>query len=167
MNLDTLSYRKTIGLFATGVTVVAAESEGAVHGMTANAVASLSLDPILLLVCVAKKARMARTLEGSARFTINILAENQETASRHYAGQPTQDPELVPRFVDWEGAPRLEGSLASLCCEKHDWIDGGDHWIVVGRVVAVHREESNDEPLLYFQGGYGKFVKKPADPPRP
>jgi flavin reductase (DIM6/NTAB) family NADH-FMN oxidoreductase RutF len=161
LSLDTLSYRKTIGLFATGVAVVAAESQGTVHGMTANAVASLSLDPILLLVCVAKKARMARTLELAHRFTVNILAEDQETASRHYAGQPTSDPDRIPRFVDWEGSPRLEGSLASLCCERHDWIDGGDHWIVVGKVVAVHHDDSKTSPLVYFQGGYGKFIKNP------
>jgi flavin reductase (DIM6/NTAB) family NADH-FMN oxidoreductase RutF len=164
-SIDPREYRRTIGLFATGVTVIAAEHGNEIQAMTANAVTSLSLDPLLLLVCVGKKARMAEHLISNPGFTVNILREDQRALSTYFAGvwrMPTPPPF---RFVPWEGRPRLEGCLASLGCEVYEKIEGGDHWIVVGRVTALHRGIEPHLPLLFYSGWYGRLnvdVTQPA-----
>jgi flavin reductase (DIM6/NTAB) family NADH-FMN oxidoreductase RutF len=147
-------YRDTVGLFATGVTVVLAEKDGEVRGMTANAVTSLSLEPTLLLFCPAKTASMAELCDVGRPFTVNILGADQEATSNHYAGAdmaPSHD------FVDWEeavGVPRIEGCLAALACRIWKIYDGGDHWIVVGEVAALYRDPDAGEPLLFYSGAY-------------
>jgi flavin reductase (DIM6/NTAB) family NADH-FMN oxidoreductase RutF len=154
MTLDPRAFRNTLGLFATGVTVIVAQAGDEVHAMTANAVSSLSLDPMLVLFCPARKAHLAQSLDDISSFSINILREDQEALSTYFAGgwkQPTPPPfRLIPAEV----APRLEGCLASLQCEKHQVLDGGDHWIVVGRVVALHQGIEPRRPLLFFGGKY-------------
>lgn len=157
-------FRKTIGLFATGVTVVAAETGGEIHAMTANAVTSLSLDPLLVIVCVGKNARMADFLKDSDAFSINILRDEQRALSTFFAGGWE---EAVPppfRFVHWENCPRLEGCLASLGCELHEIVDGGDHWIVIGRVIALHRGIEPLNPLLFYEGRYGHIDTTKREP---
>ena len=125
MKPDAYAFRKTIGLFATGVTVIAAEVDGAIHGMTANAFASLSLDPLLVLVCIGKSTRMAEFLKKAAGFSISILRDDHEALSAHFAGTRK---ELTPpphRFVPWHGGPRLEGCIAALGCVPQEWLEGG------------------------------------------
>ena len=151
---DPREYRRTIGLFATGVTVVAVETEGGVHGMTANAVTSVSLEPLLLLVCVDKRARMAGYLEEGKGFTVNILREEQQALSNYFAGAWKEEAPPPFRFVEWEGLPRLEGALASLGCRVAERIEAGDHWIVLGEVTALHRGIEPHRPLLFFAGRY-------------
>ena len=112
--IDLQEFRQTIGAFATGVTVIAADVEGEVHAMTANAVSSLSLDPLLLLVCLGKQTRMSALLERTNGFSINILREEQQALSNFFAGAWKQDSPPPFRFVSWEGGPRLEGCLAAL-----------------------------------------------------
>src|SRR3990172_820266 len=106
-------FREVIGLFATGVTVIAAESEGEIHGMTANAVASLSLEPTLVLACVNKRALLGDILSRAKGFSIN------------FAGAWSEKPPPPFRFVPWEGGPRLEGCAAALSCRVWDLIEGG------------------------------------------
>ena len=135
MALDPRAFRNTIGLFATGVTVITAEVNGEVHGMTANAVASLSLDPMLLLVSVGKKAHMAGLLQIAATFTLNILRADQESLSTFFAGgwkQPEPPPFQLVRWGDHPHmeATRLDNALAAIACAKHEILEGGDHWIV-------------------------------------
>ena len=156
MPIDAAGYRKVIGAFATGVTVVTTEVEGRLHGFTANAVASLSLDPLLLLVCVDKRANAHQELARASSFAVNILTESQQDLSNLFAksGEPTAN---TLRGVAFHrgvtGAPLIYGALASLECETYRALDGGDHTIHLGRVVegAVHREA---QPLLYYLGGY-------------
>lgn len=152
---DVPAFRHTMGLFATGVTVLmTTTSEGEPIGMTANAVASLSLDPMLLLVCVDKKANMAPHILRASGFSICILGEHQAALSDYFAGRNLGEP--PPRFVprEWIGGPLLEGCVAGLGCTKVQVIEGGDHWIVIGRVVAVDREEADLRPLVFFRGHY-------------
>jgi len=157
--LDPRAYRNTIGLFATGVTVVSTQVGETVHGMTANAVTSLSLEPLLLLVAVGKKARLATLLPQATGFTVNILRADQEALSTFFAGgwhQPTPPPF---RFVPWDTRPelgtvRLEGALAAIGCTLHSLVDGGDHWIVQGQVVALHQGMEPRLPLLFYGGRY-------------
>lgn len=151
-SIDPRDYRTTMGLFATGVTVITARAGAETRGMTANAVTSVSLDPLLLLVCIDRRARMAGVVVEAGRFAVNILRADQEQVSRHFAGRPQEG--LAPPLVELAGAPALAESMAALVCAVERVLDGGDHIIVIGRVEALRRGEDEAEPLLYFRGGY-------------
>jgi flavin reductase (DIM6/NTAB) family NADH-FMN oxidoreductase RutF len=155
--MDVSTYRKVIGHFATGVTVVTTAVDGWLHGMTANAVASVSLDPLLVLVCIDKAARANRQCAEAGRFGINILAWDQEQVARMFA--VTARPERhrlrgLPFRIGPHGTPWIEGCLAYLECDVESRYDGGDHDIFVGRVL--HGEvASTKPPLLFYRGVYG------------
>ncbi|GAB4214686.1 MAG: flavin reductase family protein [Roseiflexaceae bacterium] len=157
--IEPREFRRTIGLFATGVTVVTTEVDGVFHGMTANSVTSVSLSPLLLLVCVDRRARMAGMLTDNARFAINILSDRQEWISRHFAGKPGERPVPLDRL---DGVPVIEGTLATLACTVDRLLDGGDHIIVIGRVDALARPNPEAHPLLYFGGEYRALAVQPA-----
>jgi flavin reductase (DIM6/NTAB) family NADH-FMN oxidoreductase RutF len=147
-------YRNTIGLFATGVTVVVAGGGDDVRGMTANAVTSVSLEPTMLLFCPGKEARLSKYCEVGKPFTVNILSAEQQNTSNHFAGA-----DMAPEhgFVDWPeagGPPRIDGCIAAVACEIREMFDGGDHWIVLGEVKALHRGDDTDDPLLFYAGAY-------------
>lgn len=148
------SFRETLGLFATGVSVIATEIGGEIHAMTANAVSSVSLEPPLVLFCPAKRARFAGVLPLASGFSINFLREEQEALSTYFAGF-WKDPAPPPhRFVTAGGLPRLEGCLASLICAKRDVYEAGDHWLVTLEVRSLHRGIEPLKPLLFFRGKY-------------
>ncbi len=152
-------YRNTIGLFATGVTVLIIEYEGQVRCMTANAVSSLSLEPIQLLVCPSKKAAFSELLYKGGHFTVNILGIHQEEVSNYFAGAKTTTIENEVHydryFSDAFRAPRLNDCIASFACQITAQHDGGDHWIVVGEVLEVYKNpHKTPEPLLFFGGKY-------------
>ena len=154
MSVDTRAFRDTAGLFATGVSIVVTEVEGQVHAMTANAVTSLSLDPMLMLFCPGKKARLAQHLPNIERFTINFLREDQRALSTYFAGG-WKDSEPPPfKFVPSAAGPRLQGSLACIGCQVETITDAGDHWLVVGRVIELHRGVRPHRPLVFFEGKY-------------
>jgi len=146
-----------MGSFATGVTVITVDYEGEVHGMTANAFTSVSLDPLLVLVCVDHKARTHAHLQARKRFGVNVLAANQRSISEYYA-LPTHthrnaEQEAGARFDRTaHGTPVLHGALAYLECRLHTAQDAGDHTIFIAEVEDVVVREGN--PLLYFRGGY-------------
>lgn len=155
MDLDIARFRRTMGLLATGVAVVATEVGQQVHAMTANAVSSLSLDPMLVLFCPAKRARFAALLPTLQGLSINFLREDQEALSSYFAGAIDASVPAPPfRFVHAGDIPRLEGSLASLLCRPHSLHDGGDHWLVTARVHEVHQGIEPHRPLLFFKGEY-------------
>jgi len=153
-------FRRVMGLFGTGVTVLAAQHGEEMHAMTANAVTSVSLDPLLVLVCIAKPARMMRIIERASGFSINILTEDQEVLSRYFAGawKPASPPEY--RFVPWDGGPRLVGALAFIGCVTERAVEAGDHWIVVGRVVALQEGDPAARPLLFYGGAYRRLSER-------
>ena len=152
--LEPRQFLDTLGYFTTGVCVVTTHGESGPHGMTANAITSLSLDPMQVIFCVAKRAQMANYLtKPGVRFTINILRDEQIAISNHFAARKSESaPDF--RFVEWEGGPRIEGVLAAIGCEVHAAPDGGDHWIVVGRVIALYQGIEPHKPLLYFKSRY-------------
>lgn len=156
-SISTVDFRRTAGLFATGVTVVAAAEGEQIHGMTANAVCSLSLDPTLMLVCIHKQARLAGFLPQASGFSINVLRHDQRALSVFFAGLWEEQNPPPFRFVPWEGGPRLEGCAAALGCEVQTVLEGGDHWIVIGRVLALHRGVEPIKPLLFYAGRYGQL----------
>jgi flavin reductase (DIM6/NTAB) family NADH-FMN oxidoreductase RutF len=152
--IDARQFRNVLGCFATGVAVIAVDFESGVHAMTANAVSALSLDPMLVLFCPSKRARLGDILPHVERFTINFLRDEQQALSTYFAGG-WKEPNPPPfRFVANDGAPRLEGSLASLVCTKRDVLDSGDHWLVTGQVIALHQGIEPHHPLVFFKGKY-------------
>lgn len=165
MNPEPKAFRQTVGQFATGVTVIATavrqDDHEDVHAMTANSFTSLSLDPMLVLFCVGKKTRMANYIESASGFSVNILRQEQQQLSTFFAGGWKQNSPPPFRFVPFQGGPRLEGALAALGCELHQIVEGGDHWIVTGEVVALHRGIEPHHPLLFFGGNYQGI--NPAD----
>lgn len=156
--LDSRAFRNTMGLFATGVTVVAVEIEGQVYGMTANAVTSVSLEPMLVLVCVQKEAHLMNILPQAGGFSINILSEQQQDLSGYFAHMwhDPQPPAFM--FTPWLGGPRLEGAIGAISCQTREFLEGGDHWIVVGEVIGLYRAENPTNPLLYYRGQYRQIV---------
>ncbi|MCP3850339.1 MAG: flavin reductase family protein [Gammaproteobacteria bacterium] len=169
------NYRNNISLFATGVTVLIIEHEGEVRCMTANAVSSLSLEPIQLLVCPSKKAAFSELLKPGAHFSVNILGIHQESVSNFFAGAKEDVDESQTHyehlFSESFGAPRLKDCLASFACKIKHQHDGDDHWIVVGEVLELYRKEEKLEPLLFFGGKYhypaqaeDEHIEPAADP---
>lgn len=163
---DARAFRDVAGLLVSGVVIVTTEAEGEVRAMTANAVTSLSLDPMLMLFCPSKQARLSRHLPQMRQFTLNFLREEQEQLSSYFAGGWRQSAPPPFRFVPSPAGPRLEGSLASIGCDLERVIDAGDHWIVTGRVVTMHRGVEPRRPLLFFAGQY-RAVDFSAGSPAP
>ncbi|MGH9173239.1 MAG: flavin reductase family protein [Vicinamibacterales bacterium] len=162
--VDQLAFRRAMGAFATGVTVITIQHGDHIHGMTANAFTSVSLDPPLVLFCVAKKARMAGLIHQAPGFAINVLAENQQVVSRQFAGSRKDDIERTVALHRGPIAPLIDGSLAAVSCMIAAIHEGGDHWIVVGRVVHVHEDggASMRQPLLFFRSRYCEIVEQVA-----
>jgi len=154
MSIDPRTFRQAVGHFATGVAVIALEVEGAIRAMTANSFTSLSLDPPLVLFCVGKRSRAGQAVHAATGFSINILGEEQQDVSTYFAGAWKDAPPPPFTFLDWEGAPRLEGAIGSIGCLIHAIHEGGDHWIVVGRVVAMYRVDGEPRPLMFYRGAY-------------
>ena len=157
MALDKSEFRRLLGHFATGVTVITTLDENKKpFGMTANAVTSLSLVPPLLLVCVDKSADCYTCFEGSKVFTVNVLAESQEAISRKFATKGIEKFEGVGYRAGKNGCPVLEDAIAHMECRVTKAIDGGDHTIYLGEVDAGDAAEV--APLLFFRGGYRKLA---------
>jgi flavin reductase (DIM6/NTAB) family NADH-FMN oxidoreductase RutF len=154
---DQASFRRALGLFATGVGLITAQAGSRVHGMTANAISSVSLDPLLVLVCVGKQARLAELVEESGSYAINFLTHEQEPVARHFASRAGDLPPEF-HFDPWECAPRLRGCLAALGCRLVQRVDAGDHWILIGRVVAVAVGAEDVPPLLFYRGAYRRLA---------
>lgn len=161
--LDTLAFRRTMGLFATGVAVLATTTpQGEPIGMTANAIASVSLDPMLLLVCVDKKARIASHLLNNATFSLSFLHEEQAPLSDLFAGRWKGAP-LDFRFEPWGDTVRLADCIAAVGCRQHQVLEGGDHWIVIGEVTALYRAEGTPAPLIFYGGLYRSLAPTGED----
>ncbi len=161
MSVDPRDFRRAMGLFATGVTVITVRVGDAVHGMTANAVTSVSLDPLLVLFCVDNRARMAQIIKEAGRFAINVLSEQQQALSNHFSGRPVEGLEVD--FIETEGVPTLAGNLATFVCTLDRMYDGGDHRVIFGRVDALTRATDALPPLLYYAGTYRQLEQQQRD----
>ena len=164
MSVPPLEFRKALGCFATGVTVITVDYDGQVQGMTANAFASVSLDPPLVLVCVDHRARTHAHLHAKKRFGVNVLAESQEIISEYYAraahdhGHAERD--AGARFDRTaHGTPVLNSALAYLECRLHTAQDAGDHTIFIAEVEEVVVRDG--DPLLYYRGRYRSIEGPP------
>src|SRR5712671_3184483 len=154
---STSEFRLALGQFATGVTVVTAErAPGVVHGMTANSFTSVSLDPLLILICVSENAQLLPLVKRQNRFGVNILKDNQRAISEYFARTEESD-EMERRLgirYRWTetGIPLLEEALVHLTCNVVASHAAGDHTIFVAEVESV--EVYDGEPLLYLRGNY-------------
>jgi flavin reductase (DIM6/NTAB) family NADH-FMN oxidoreductase RutF len=149
-------FRRAMASFATGVTVITVDDHGRVHGMTANAFTSVSLEPQLVLVCVDHNAQTHAHLTTRKRFGINVLSEAQAAISEHYA-DPERNPEGAERAGasfdrTAQGTPVLHGALAYLECRLQDARDAGDHTIFIAEVEDVVVRKG--KPLLFFESEY-------------
>jgi flavin reductase len=153
-------FRLACGQFATGVSVVTAErAPGKVHGMTANSVTSVSLNPLLLLVCVDHKARLSPMVREKQHFGVSVLKQEQQAISRYFA-QTVEDETVEARLgirYRWteSGIPLLDDALVHIACRVINAHEAGDHTIFVGEVQAT--EIFDGDPLVYFRGGYRKI----------
>jgi flavin reductase (DIM6/NTAB) family NADH-FMN oxidoreductase RutF len=160
-SLDPVMFRRVTGAFATGVTVIAVERDpGVVHGMTANSFTSVSLDPLLILVCVDHDARLLSFLKAQRRFGVSILREGQQALSEYFAKTeqtPEEDALLGIRYR-WTstGIPLLDGTLAELACNVVGEHPAGDHTIFLGKVESM--ESHDGEPLLFHRGQYRRLA---------
>lgn len=155
--MDDRLFRNAMGKFATGVTVVATEVDGKVHGMTANAFMSVSLDPKLVVVSIAEKAQMLEKIKQSNSFSINILSAGQQEESMIFAKQIKEPREIV--FDRLGEIPVLPGALAQVACEVSATHVEGDHTLFIGRVKDINIDESDAEPLIYYSGKYRSLAE--------
>lgn len=169
--LDARAFRRCLGQFATGVTIITAENDGIRVGVTANSFSSLSLDPPLVLWSIARTSRSFAAFERSTHFAVNILTSDQIEVSQRFSSAEAD------KFagVDWRpgthGAPVIDGAAAVFECSTEQIYDGGDHIILIGRVHNYARYTG--KVLLYSQGQYGiaedhpDLKKEPVTDARP
>jgi len=154
---DEASFRTVLGHFATGVTIITSTEDGGPIGVAANAFSSVSLDPPLVLFCAGSESTTWPKIEANGQFAVNILNEHQEDVCRVFA-TPGAD-----RFtrIGWRpstnGSPLLHDALAFVDCSVHETFDAGDHLVVLGRVHELG-VLSDDGPLIFYRGGYGKLA---------
>ena len=158
MSVDRDTFRRTLGSWASGVTIVTSQHAGERMGMTVSAFSSVSLDPPLVLVCADKNSTTNSLIHASRTFTVNVLGREQSALSNLFADKKRE----AIRFDGLDcktgatGCPRIPGALASLDCRVRDAVDGGDHWVYVGSVEAA-TIDAEQEPLVYWRGLYQKL----------
>lgn len=153
-------FKGALGSWAAGVTVVTTRQHGKVYGLTVSSFSSLSIDPLLILVCLADSNRLPRMIEGSGRFAVSILAEGQEAISGFFAvsGREPVDTYTEVETFEWvTGSPIIAGAIAHLDCEVERMVPGGDHTIAIGRVVGAAYDPKK-KPLIYYRRGYRSLV---------
>ena len=156
MAVDPLAYRSAIGHFATGVAVVTCAGPEGPSGLTTNAISSLSLDPLLLLVCFDNASRTLGAVAGAGRFAVNVLRAGQEELAGVFASKRVQTEkfEAVTHRVEHD-VPVLDDALAWIACDVHELHPAGDHTIGIGAVTHVWSAPDAPAPLLYYRGTFG------------
>ncbi|MCY7493674.1 flavin reductase family protein [Bacillus safensis] len=152
--MDERVFRNAMGKFATGVTVITTEQNGEIHGMTANAFMSVSLNPKLILISIDQRAKMLNKINEAGTFAVNILAEDQKELSMQFAGQLKEKKEA--EFDYMSGIPVIKGALANIVCKIYRKHAAGDHTIFLGEVVDIELREG--APLGFYEGKYSKIV---------
>ncbi len=158
MSIDGDLFRSVLGRFASGITVVTThDEEGRDHGMTASAFSSLSLDPPLILVCIANDATMAPVMSRAHSFAVNVLSDGQEALSRRFAGKIDDRFSGVGFTRGDLGDAIVDDVLCWMQCRIVARHPAGDHTIVVGQVDSA--DVHDGRPLLYYRGGYAQLER--------
>ena len=151
--MDPSQFRQLLGRFATGVTILTTTTaEGQPLGMTANSLASVSLHPPLISVCVDREAEMHEVILQAPEFVVNVLAGPQEALARRFSDKHEDRFDGIGYHLSPEGLILLDGALAHVVCERYGTYLAGDHTILLGRVVGGATNDGR--PLLYYRGGY-------------
>ena len=157
--IDSHLFRRVMGAFPTGVTVIAAQDGEQIRGMTANAFMSGSLEPPLCIVSIARRAQMHDVMDSARHFGVSILSESQEAMSDHFAGRP--NPDLRIEFDLSRAAPILREACGHIVAETVARHDCGDHTLFIGHILEL---DANDRPpLLYHSGRYGALDRWRAE----
>jgi 3-hydroxy-9,10-secoandrosta-1,3,5(10)-triene-9,17-dione monooxygenase reductase component len=155
--VDTLRYRQVIGTFATGVAVVTCNGPEGRTGLTTNAITSVSLEPLLLLVCFDNTSRTLPAVRAAGRFAVNILRAGQEDLAHVFASKRVGREKFeAVTHMDAHGVPVIDGALAWLACDLTAMHPAGDHTIGLGAVTHMDADPDG-EPLVWFRGAYGTF----------
>jgi flavin reductase (DIM6/NTAB) family NADH-FMN oxidoreductase RutF len=150
---DPAHFRDAMGSLPTGVTVVTATGADGPAGATANAVSSLSIEPMLMLACLDRGSRTLLAVQAANRFGVNVLHAGQESIARAFATKaPVADKWTGVEWSERDGIPAIDDALAWIACDLRDVIAGGDHVIVTGEVTGL--ETSEGDPLVFHQGRY-------------
>ena len=162
MSFDSRAFRHAMGCFATGICIVSTRTpDGLLLGLTVNSFSSVSLEPPLVLFCLARSASRFREFLAADHYAVNMLSRAQKEVSQRFAKPGVSEWGDLP-IEAWEtGAPILPGALANIECVVENRFDAGDHVIVVGRVVRLRTEAAHD-PLLYFQAAYRDLAPREA-----
>jgi flavin reductase (DIM6/NTAB) family NADH-FMN oxidoreductase RutF len=150
--MDPAEFRNTIGRFLTGVTVITTAHGGTLHGITASAVASLSMNPPTLLVCLNKQSATRGAVAAAGRFVVNVLAADQSELALHFASKSTGKFVGMQVVSSPHGLPRLPGAIATIDCRVTSEVDGGTHSIFFGRAETASLADA--APLGYFRGRF-------------
>ncbi len=157
-DLDVARLKSVMGHFATGVTIVAGVDGGEPLGFTAQSFHSLSVDPPLILVCPSKTVSSWPRIRESGKFCVSILNRDQEAVCMTFASKtPDKFDGVGWKAAPGTGSPMLDGAMAWVDCELEAEHDGGDHTIVVGRVVHVDLDDGELHPLVFYRAGFGRF----------
>lgn len=154
--MDAREFRNTLGHFATGVTVITTKGDYGFIGFTANAFSSVSLYPPLILVCIDKNAGSLKAFQKGHPFVVNLLQEDQEVDCWRFAKKSEDKFDGSSYTVSGGGIPILQENLATIECYVEDMLEGGDHYIVTGRVKNTAYDEQK-KPLLFFRGKIGQL----------
>lgn len=156
---DPRAFRRALGNFATGVTIMTAAAGGRRVGVTANSFNSVSLEPALILWSIDKRSTSYEVFNDASHFAVNILAADQIDLSNQFARHSEDKFAGIEPETGAGGAPLLGDCAARFQCEMHQQVDGGDHWILIGKVVAF--DDLGRAPLLYHQGVYSSVLPHP------
>jgi flavin reductase (DIM6/NTAB) family NADH-FMN oxidoreductase RutF len=160
--IEPARYREVIGSFATGVAIVTVQGPDGPAGLTTNAITSLSLDPLLLLVCFDNGSRTLPIVQRAGRFAVNVLHSGQEELARVFASKREQPEKFeAATHTVAHGVPVLDGALAWIACDLDALHAAGDHTIGIGRVTHLSANDAVDagvhDPLLFFRGGFARL----------
>ncbi len=158
--IDSSQFREVMGRFATGVTIVTVQESDVLHGMTVNSFTSVSLEPMLTLICLDKGATTTEILRRTVKFTVNILHTDQKHLARRFAESDNERDRFdgIGYTISEEGTPILDDVLGYLTCTVINIVEGGDHYIFIGEVVDLAYAENDRQPLLYYRGNYNSLA---------
>jgi flavin reductase (DIM6/NTAB) family NADH-FMN oxidoreductase RutF len=156
MSIDDARFKEAMSHFASGVTVVTTEHEGALYGMTVASFASLSLHPPLVVVCIEKTVKTHEAIRAAGRFGVSILASMQKDVSGKFASKAEDKFAGVNIHRGENGVPLIDGAICTLECRVHELLAGGDHSIFVGEVLDA--QTSDGAPLVYYRSAYREIT---------
>jgi 3-hydroxy-9,10-secoandrosta-1,3,5(10)-triene-9,17-dione monooxygenase reductase component len=162
------AFRRVMGHFVTGVTVVTTLAEGVPQGITVNALSSISLEPPLVMVALDRRRFITPAVRRTGRYAVNVLSEDQQGLSDCFAGAPVEPGRDAFCGASWTpgltGLPLIDGAIATLECTVVQTFDAGDHELFIGRVDAMANVEPHPMPLLYYRRQYLRIQRAEASP---